>query len=86
MKAVRERTNGSVKLGPGSLYWAIQRLVEAGLLVESALKASHTDSRRRSYGLTKLGRGVLKHELAILADIVSFATESDLIDRPKPIS
>lgn len=84
MKAVRERTHGTVKLGPGSLYWAIQRLVDAGLLAEA--KTKEADARRRSYQLTRYGRTVLKQELEVLADIVSYAVDREWIERPEPTS
>ena len=84
MQRVQERTHHSVKLGPGSLYWAIKRLAEAGLVEEVPAPDSNTgDERRRYYALTTFGRDVLEHEVEILADIVGYAESQKLIRRVK---
>lgn len=84
MQAVQERTGGTVKLGPGSLYWAIKRLVEAELLKEvPAPSQEAADERRRYYVLTAFGREVLKREVEVLADIVGYAESQKLIRRAK---
>lgn len=85
MQAVQERTEGSVKLGPGSLYWAIKRLVDAGLLEEVRPgRPGREEERRRSYALTAFGREVLEREVEILADIVGFAESRNLLRRRRP--
>ena len=82
MQAVRARTSGSVKLGPGSLYWAIKRLVDAGYLEEVEPKGvDDNDQRRRYYGVTQLGRSTLEREVRVLADIVGYAESQSLIER-----
>lgn len=53
-----EQTSG-VRLGPGTLYGAIARLEERGLI--EALEAS--DPRRRPYGLTVRGATVLTEQV-----------------------
>ncbi len=89
MQAVQERTGGSVKLGPGSLYWAIKRLVDADLLKEvpapSPRESRQEDERRRFYALTVFGREVLKQEVEILAEIVGYAESQKLIRRAKVV-
>ena len=70
---VEERSGGSVRLGPGSLYWSLGRLADAGLIEEVAAPADQTDERRRYYGLTELGRVVLAREAATLEKIVEYA-------------
>ena len=86
MQAVQERTSGAVKLGPGSLYWAIKRLVDADLLEEvRAPSGGVEDERRRFYALTVFGRDVLKREVEILADIVGYAESQKLIRRAKVV-
>jgi len=86
MQAVQERTRGTVKLGPGSLYWAIKRLVESELLDEVDAPAREDDDRRRYYALTPFGRTLLKREVEILADIVGYAESQKLIERVKASS
>lgn len=73
--AVEERTDGRLRLGPGTLYEAVHRMHEDGWLEEL-----DTPGRRRIYRLTPEGRGVLRDELTRLRDIVAFARDADLIE------
>lgn len=70
---VEERSRGSVRLGPGSLYWSLGRLADASLIEEVAPPEDETDERRRYYGLTPLGREVLARETATLERVVEYA-------------
>ena len=81
MQAVDERTDGGVKLGPGSLYWAIKRLVDAGYLEEVPPPRGETSGRRRYYAITHTGRTELEREVKVLADIVGYAESQQLISR-----
>ncbi len=72
---VKERSDGAIRLGPGSLYWSLNRLAEVGL-IEEVLKAPNQEpeeERRRYYRLTDPGRSVLHREAATLKKVVSFA-------------
>lgn len=73
IKRIHEITGGGVKPSSGSLYLAMLRLEERGLLEETARPASETDERRRYYRLTPFGRRVLEAESARLADLVKAA-------------
>jgi hypothetical protein len=46
---VDQRTEGRAQLGPGSLYWAIKRLADAGLLEETAAPSRRSDGPSRRY-------------------------------------
>jgi DNA-binding PadR family transcriptional regulator len=70
MQDVSTRTNGKLRLSPGTLYGSIKRLLEQGLIVE--LEA---DDRRRYYRLTPLGRKAAKEEAARLMDLVDQARQ-----------
>ena len=74
---VEERTNGSIRLGPGTLYEAIQRLQESGLIQESTgvdeEPANGQQAQRRYYALTKGGWDVLRDEVRQLGAIVERA-------------
>lgn len=72
---VIERSNGTVKLDPGSLYRLIARLTDDGLVVESPgrPKADDDDERRRYYRLTSLGKRLLDAETNRMADLVVVA-------------
>ena len=72
-REVEERSGGSVKLGPGSLYWSLGRLAEVALIEEVDPPEGETDDRRRFYGLTPFGREVLASETATLERIVDYA-------------
>jgi len=64
MLHVEELTEGAVRLGPGTLYTSIKRLLGSGMITESALRpdAELDDQRRRYYKLSKLGGKVLAAE------------------------
>ena len=72
---VEERTEGTIRLGPGTLYEAIQRLEEGGLIVEAPAAADATgqEAQRRVYKLTERGWSLLRTELRQLGDIVERA-------------
>ena len=77
---VQERTDGAVRLSAGALYRTIARLLEQGLIVESARRsASSTDPRRRNYRLTAFGRAVTQAETNRLARLVRLARGSGLV-------
>ncbi len=77
-KEAAERTRGEVKLGPGTLYGTLGRLVAAGLVSESDLE-DETDTRRRFYEITSLGREVVTLEVRRLADVVTAARAKALL-------
>jgi DNA-binding PadR family transcriptional regulator len=78
MLEARERTGGRARLGPGSLYWALDRLAEAGLIGESdaprsADEPAPGEPRRRYWRLTEAGRARLREEAGSLAELVDLA-------------
>ncbi|GAA3574138.1 helix-turn-helix transcriptional regulator [Nonomuraea rosea] len=81
MRFVEEASGGAVKLGPGTLYRTISRLVADGLVTESgdADPAAPHDARRRYYKLTPLGEQAARDEAALLARMVTAAREAGLI-------
>ena len=83
MLEVQERTKGSVKLGPGTLYGAIKRLLADELIVEEEEKFDRTldDERRRYYSLTQLGRRVITLDAERLANLVEMAQAKQLLNR-----
>ena len=72
---VADRTGGDLRLGTGTLYTAIARLVASGLIADSSRRGERggDDDRRRYYRLTALGRTVLKAETARLLALVDHA-------------
>jgi DNA-binding PadR family transcriptional regulator len=78
MKDVESLTDGSLRIGPGTLYTAIKRLVSAGLIEEY-----ETDSeRRRCYQLTRRGRNVGIGEARELRQLLTAARKRGLLPSP----
>jgi DNA-binding PadR family transcriptional regulator len=86
MQEVGRRSGGSVRLGPGTLYGAISRLLEDGVIEESEERPDPEmdDTRRRYYRLTKLGGRVLAAETERLADLVRAARSTKAVRKLKP--
>jgi DNA-binding PadR family transcriptional regulator len=82
---VEETTAGRIRMGPGTLYGSIQRMLTASLVEETAARkrAADEDERRRYYRMTHLGRRVLELELERLADIVRIARTKRLLHDPR---
>ena len=78
---VAARTNGEIKLSPGTLYRSIQRMLDDGLVVETRERPADDDERRRYYRLTPLGRAVAEAEAARLTDLVRMARARGLTPR-----
>ena len=72
---VESFSEGRVVLGPGTLYGAIKRLLELGLVedVDDDGSTGVTDPRRRYYCLTPLGRRALEIETRQLATVLNVA-------------
>jgi len=68
MQYVFELTGGRVSLGAGTLYGAINSLLDKGWI--QALP-SPEDSRQKRYVITAAGRGVLEGEIARLRQLVT---------------
>jgi DNA-binding PadR family transcriptional regulator len=70
MQEVARQSEGLYKLGPGTLYDNLQKLVRQGMVKELGAKPGDEDSRRRYYRLTLLGSGVLGAEISRLEGVV----------------
>jgi DNA-binding PadR family transcriptional regulator len=71
MQAVEASSGGVVQMGPATLYGTLKRLVDAGLVEETAQRpAVGDDQRRRYYQLTNLGRDACIAESDRLADLI----------------
>ena len=71
MRRVEELSDGGVRMGAGTLYGTINRLLADGLIVETTDRVERSDDeRRRYYELTGNGRAVALDELARLQAIV----------------
>lgn len=81
MLEVEENTDGQVKMGPGTLYGSIKRMLAAGLISESDERPDEDldDQRRRYYCLTGLGQRVLAAEAERLAGQVAVARAKQVL-------
>src|SRR5580658_5484049 len=70
MQEVARQSDGRYKLGPGTLYDNLQRLLETGIVEEMSRGSSAKDPRRRSYRLTGFGRRLLLTEITRLEGVV----------------
>lgn len=69
MQQVSEDSRGAVKMGPGTLYGSLDRMIAAGLVVKSETR----DPRRIYYKLTALGQKSLKAESDRLSAVAAIA-------------
>jgi len=71
MQEVARQSDGQYKLGPGTLYDNLQKLMTQGIVRESERKrVEGDDPRRRYYRLTPLGRSILAAEVERLEGVV----------------
>ena len=82
IKRIEAITAGATQPSSGSLYLAMVRLEERGLLEEVAAPSDDLDARRRYYVLTAFGRYVLEAESARLAGLVQEATRAGALRSP----
>lgn len=78
---IEATTGGKMVLGPGTLYGAMKRLLELGLIDEPAdtPKGDSPDPRRRYYRITPLGSRALEIEARALTSVVNVARAKRVI-------
>ena len=69
MQQVKLDSQGGVKMGPGTLYGSLDRMIDAGLVTKSDTQ----DERRIYYKLTPLGRATLRAETERLSHLAAIA-------------
>ncbi len=85
MQEVAEHTEGQIKLGPGTLYGAIKRLLADRLIIETEDRPDPEmdDERRRYYRLTDFGQHVVRAEARRISRMVSVAQRKRLIPKTR---
>ncbi len=73
MQAVGTVSHGRVKMGPGTLYGVLTRMVKDGLIV-----VVNNDGRRKTYAITDAGKEALKQEFARLEAMIRDSIEMGL--------
>lgn len=76
MGQVEQDSHGRIRLGPGTLYGSIKRMLESGLIEE----VPGDNPRRKYYALTEKGRTALALELERYKDTVQLARRENLLD------
>jgi DNA-binding PadR family transcriptional regulator len=87
MQEIARQSGGQYKMGPGTLYDNLQRLMDREWVEDLGQRLGDEDPRRRYYHLTLSGRGVLEAETARLAGVVREARsrlQSTRSSVPKP--
>lgn len=74
-----ESDPGSGKVGTSSLYAALTRLAEEGLIETASPPHVGADNRRRYYRITDAGEAVTRAEVLRMAGIVNQAERRELI-------
>ena len=78
---IEATTQGQIRMGPGTLYGSIQRMLSSDLIEEAAARRRASDAddeRRRYYRMTTFGRRVLDAELERLNAVVRLARQKHL--------
>ena len=80
MQETTQLSEGQFRMGPGTLYMTIQRLVELALIEEvwDSGEADKRESRRRYYRLTRQGRALLEIEISRIGTVLRLAGEKRL--------
>jgi DNA-binding PadR family transcriptional regulator len=73
MQAVDTLSHGQMRLGPGTLYASIKKLLDGRLIEESAQRPDADDERRRYYRLSSSGREAVFAETRRLSRLVQYA-------------
>ena len=82
---IEETTRGQVRMGPGTLYGSIQRMLASAVIEEAPARRRATDAnenddaRRRYYRMTAFGRRVLEFDLDRLNAVVQLARQKHLV-------
>jgi len=86
MRDVEALSDGAVRMGPGTLYGSVKRMLAEGLIEETDLRPDPEldDQRRRYYRLTGLGERVCAAELARLQALVRRAGSAEWARRLVP--
>jgi DNA-binding PadR family transcriptional regulator len=83
IQEIAARTGGAIRLSAGTLYRSLQRMVEQGLIEETADRPApdEDDERRRYYHITKFGAAVARAEARRLQELVRLARASGFVPR-----
>jgi len=78
---VAARTNNQLRLGAGTLYRSLQRMLEQGLILETGVRPTPEldDERRRYYRIAPFGEAVARAEARRLTELIRMAHQSGFV-------
>jgi DNA-binding PadR family transcriptional regulator len=85
MQEIARQSAGIYKVGPGTLYDNLQKLIQAGWVQELGPRRGDDDPRRRYYRLTDAGRDILRAETARLTQVIREARLRLRIPNPRRV-
>jgi DNA-binding PadR family transcriptional regulator len=84
MKAVRRDSNGKVKMGNGTLYGSLKRMLADGLIEDAGDRTDSDATRRKYYALTPLGRAAMHGEIRRYRDTLDAIDTYQLVPHLLP--
>jgi DNA-binding PadR family transcriptional regulator len=83
MQTVSRISENQFRMGPGTLYTTIQRLLDLDVIeeTEGAGDQSEHENRRRYYKLTRAGKAVLAADVSRMESVVRLARNKKLLPR-----
>jgi DNA-binding PadR family transcriptional regulator len=85
IQEVARHSEGGYRLGPGTLYDNLKKLMDSGLVADAPKAASSPDDERHFYTLTVEGREVLRLEVDRLENVVTEARSRLRARKPRRI-
>jgi DNA-binding PadR family transcriptional regulator len=79
MKQVKQDTQGKIKMGNGTLYGSIKRMLADGLIEDAGEKIGVDNERRKYYRLTELGSKALQAEMRRYLETVLLIQQRQLL-------
>ena len=73
LKDVQGHAGSRLRVGPGTIYGTLQRLMESGWVEEASPPEANVDPRRRYYRMTRAGREALRAEVDRLGALLDVA-------------
>ena len=83
MQSVSRISNNQFRMGPGTLYSTIQRLLDLDLIEETEGVGGQSDheDRRRYYKLTRTGKAILAADISRMESVVRLARDKKLVPK-----
>jgi len=83
MQSVSRISDNQFRMGPGTLYSTIQRLLDLDLIEETEVVGGQSDheDRRRYYKLTRTGKAILAADISRMESVVRLARDKKLVPK-----